>query len=197
MKLKSIFLAALAVLSIYSCEKEEKQSIFTFSVPNLTISGNGGEDSFKIKGDGDWKITTVADSWIKNITPISGNGNATITVELDKNETNETKTEIISINDQEFRIIQTPILEIGSIVGYWEDATGKFKFTFNEDLTCKADMSMMPAPLDATYKIDSPLIIITLDGGVVKIKVTVNSLEGDKMNASVNGQPLDLTRKVK
>ena len=196
MKLKTMLFAALAVLTIYSCKKDEKVSIFSFSKPTSLISGfNGGTDSFKITGDGDWAITRGTDSWIKEITPMSGKGNATITITADKNNTDKARTEIIKVNGFPFQVSQTAPLEIGSVIGVWNgtDAKGsKYKFTFNEDMTCKSEMSR--GTYDGKYSVDSPLINIMVTKPPMPIQVWVKSYEPNKMNAFVFGVTLELIK---
>ena len=81
----SIFAASLIV----SCQtpaadnKSEVLSVFNIISPDLTFGYEGGETELEFTAPGDWTISVVDDSWCK-VSPLSGSGDAKVTVTVDE-----------------------------------------------------------------------------------------------------------------
>lgn len=197
MKLKSLFVALVAALTMASCTKDDEVNVIVFSTPNLQYAMIGGDKEFSITYDGDWSITIEETDFITAVSPMSGTGDATITVSVSENETGEARETDLIINDQAFKIYQeaAPDVEYAEVVGSWSTDDGSFNFVFNEDLTCVATMSMMNyAPLSGTYEIEGNLIYITITGYSSNVIITIKDIQENEMTGSVNGSTITLAR---
>lgn len=196
MKLKNLLLIAVVAISLVSC-KDDENNFIIFGQPNLLFTASGGEKSFDIIYDDNWSITIGEKSWIESITPMSGKGSAKITVKVPENTTDKVREEIIYFNSQSFSITQQPVIIIDPelLIGKWETDAGDFKFTFNEDGTCEADMTR-GGKVEGTYKLDENILTITTTQGM-KVEITINNIseDGKTMNASYKTMTLILKKK--
>lgn len=197
MKLKNLFIALVAGLTMASCTKEDDANVIVFSTPNLQYAMIGGEKEFSISYNGDWAITIEDDEFVTEVSPMSGTGDATITVTVSENETGEARETNININNQAFKIYQEAAPDVADedVVGSWSTTDGSFNFVFNEDYSCVATMSMMNyAPLSGTYEIEGNLINITVSGYSYPIQITIKDIQENEMTGSVNGSTITLYR---
>lgn len=193
MKLKQLLLIAVAAISLVSC-KEENRDIIIFSAPNLIFPSTGGTKEIGINCKEEWSVTIPEKSWIESVTPMSGKGSAKVTVTAKENTTKESRVTELGFNSQLLAVYQEiGVVEIDLLYGKWETKDGKFKFTFNDDKTCHAEMSM--GTFDGTYTIEGN--IITIDtGSPKKVTIVVNSIEKEKsMVATMGGTSLYLEYK--
>lgn len=191
MKLKSLFLAAMAALALVACNKNDSPEIILPDVANALLPGIGGFQNVFLDCKGGWVITTLKDSWI-SVSPSSGTGSATVKFSAEKNTTGKLRKEYVNINEQQFLVVQTVDIEIGNIVGVWETKAKDFIFTFREDKTCTAAMSR--GNYDGTYKVVGNIIEIAVTGKPTKISVVVNEISDKIMKGSVSGTELELTK---
>lgn len=73
----------------------EEATVLEVTTPD-PIPAVGGDVTFDITSNVDWSIAT-AETWITSITPVSGLGDATITVELEENTGGEMRTDTITV----------------------------------------------------------------------------------------------------
>ncbi|MFT4222162.1 CotH kinase family protein [Dysgonomonas sp.] len=82
-----LFILIFPLFSFLSCsDDDEKEDILNISTTQLNFKARGGIQTFDIKTNGQWTIIPEeVDSGIK-ISPLTGTGDATITVEVAENE---------------------------------------------------------------------------------------------------------------
>ncbi len=115
-QLKYLLLAVVVVLSIVGCRKDVEVS---FDKTAQEMEAQGGSVEIALKSNGEWSISTVAD-WF-TVSPMSGNGDATLTISAEANITGEvrsaqitastkdnTATLTVSQNAQEYYLTVTP-----------------------------------------------------------------------------------------
>lgn len=85
-----LFVAALSCLAI-GCRKPVEVS---FGVDTLSVAAAGGTYTTELKSNGDWTIGATAE-WL-TVTPASGNGNTTLTIEVQPNLTEEVRSQEIT-----------------------------------------------------------------------------------------------------
>ncbi len=116
MKQLKYLLFAVVVLSIVGCRKDVEVS---FDKATQEIEAQGGSVEIALKSNGEWSISTGAD-WF-TVSPVSGNGDATLTISAEANITGEarsaqitastkdkTATLTVSQNAQEYYLAVTP-----------------------------------------------------------------------------------------
>ena len=74
-----LFVAALSCF-VMGCRKPVEVS---FGVESLNVTAEGGTYTAELKSNGDWTIGSTAE-WL-TVSPTSGNGNATLTFEVQPN----------------------------------------------------------------------------------------------------------------
>lgn len=152
----------LLILSvIYSCKEDTQESYFlkleTISgnkaAENLDVEANGISQSFSVKSNGPWKITstsTNASNWI-SVSPSSGNGNGTFNLLIEKNETLSTREAKLScsVNGEETVVLtirqksRQPSLSVkltsletikntGGFIEFTVEADTEWKYTISE-----------------------------------------------------------------
>lgn len=82
----SLFVVAIACLLV-GCRKPVEVS---FDNQSQTIAAEGGSYSVELKSNGDWSIDATAE-WL-TVSPTSGHGDATLTLEAQRNTTHETRS---------------------------------------------------------------------------------------------------------
>lgn len=193
MKLKQLLLIAVAAISLVSC-KDDEIDFITFSVANLIFPSTGGTKEIGITYEGEWSVTIPEKSWIESVTPMSGKGNARVKVTAKANTTKEVRVTELLFNSQLFSIFQEiGVVEANLLYGNWQTKDEKYKFTFNSDNTCHAEISM--GTFDGTYTLEGN--IITIDtGSPKKVTIVINSIVKEKsMAATMGGTQLHLEYK--
>lgn len=193
MKLKQLLLIAMAAISLVSC-KDDEIDFITFSVPNLIFPSTGGTKEIGITYKGEWSVTIPENSWIESVTPMSGKGDARVKVTAKANTTKEARVTELLFNSQLFSIFQEiGVVEANLLYGNWQTTDKNYKFTFNSDNTCHAEMSM--GTFDGTYTLEGN--IITIDTGrPQKVTIVIKSIEkGKSMVAEMGGTQLYLEYK--
>lgn len=194
MKFRKLLMLMVAVLSFVACS-EKKEEILNFSLPNLTFPTTGSEKEIQVICDGEWSITNTGEKWIESITPMSGKGTTVIKVKTTANESGTRRTSEISVNKQSFLIIQEigGNVDINKLHGVWATEDGNFKFTFNKDLTCIAEMSIVPQPINGTYELEGNIITISVLPR--KIIIVINDITEKMLTATTSGTTLNLMKK--
>lgn len=88
-KLKCFLFVAAVALSLIGCRKPVEVS---FAHASQEIEAQGGSIEVELKSNGEWTIDPVAD-WV-TVSPMSGNGDATLTLTADANTGESRSTEI-------------------------------------------------------------------------------------------------------
>lgn len=194
MKFRKLLMLMVAVLSFVACS-EKKEEILNFSLPNLTFPTTGSEKEIQVICDGEWSITNTGEKWIESITPMSGKGTTVIKVKTTANESGTRRTSEIGVNKQSFLIIQEigGNVDINKLHGVWATEDGNFKFTFNKDLTCIAEMSIVPQPINGTYELEGNIITISVLPR--KIIIVINDITEKMLTATTSGTTLNLMKK--
>ena len=113
---KYYLLVAAVALSIFGCQKEIEVS---FEKTTQELDAQGGSVEMKLKSNGEWTINPTED-WI-TVSPMSGNGDATLTITAEANATQEnrsaeitattkdkTATLVVSQEAMEYYLVVTP-----------------------------------------------------------------------------------------
>ena len=97
--LKIGIISFTVLFCLAGCKEDEKPELSVSDI-TLTFSAEGESKSFEIKSNTAWTITKSQDaSWIKSISPVSGNGNATINVAIRANtSTVDTRNDELTIS---------------------------------------------------------------------------------------------------
>lgn len=194
MNFKKLVLIAVAAISLVSC-KDDDTDIILFSKPNVSFPKAGGEMQVGIDCKEAWSVTIPKESWIESVNPMNGTGSATLTITAKKNTSGTRRTTEIYLNSQSLLMIQ----EIGGDVdpkklyGIWETDAKDFKFTFNEDMTCKAEMDKMGI-YDGTYALNGNLVTISINDSPKKVIVTIDDINTEQLVATVNNKTLLLKK---
>lgn len=81
------FILIFSLFSFLSCSDEDrKEDILNVSTTQLNFKAQGGVQTFDIKTNGTWTIIPKEASPEVKISPLTGTGNATVTVEVAQNE---------------------------------------------------------------------------------------------------------------
>lgn len=91
-KLKCFLFVAAVALSLIGCRKPVEVS---FAHASQEIEAQGGSIEVELKSNGEWTIDPVAD-WV-TVSPMSGNGDATLTLTADANTGESRSTEIKAV----------------------------------------------------------------------------------------------------
>lgn len=91
-KLKAVMLFIVGFV-VFSCSEDDYLSL---SVNELNIPVDGKETTFTIRSNTTWDIV-VADSWV-NVDQSAGNGEASVTVKIDGNYSDNDRTTILSVS---------------------------------------------------------------------------------------------------
>jgi hypothetical protein len=81
-----LFIAVLSCLAM-GCRKSVEVS---FGVESLNLAAEGGTYTVELKSNGDWSLGAT-EGWL-TVTPASGNGDATLTIEAQPNTTNQPRS---------------------------------------------------------------------------------------------------------
>lgn len=84
-----LFVAALSCF-VMGCRKPVEVS---FGVDSKTIAAEGGSCTVALKSNGDWTVSTTAE-WF-TVSPTSGNGDATLTIEVQPNTSDQVRSQEI------------------------------------------------------------------------------------------------------
>lgn len=119
------------------------------------VMAEGGQVTFDITSNLKWKIAEVTELWVEGIGPLSGDGDATVTVTLEEN-TGELRSVDITVTAGELTEVVTivqygPLPLIDELVGRWR-SKGDYVVEFS------------PSPDDHIVTIEK------IDGNTVRIK---------------------------
>lgn len=94
---KILFLISLALLA-FACEKPQPEEEYKLTVDPLevNIDKDGGSVTVSVESNGKWAVTST-DNWI-TISPSEGEGNATVTLSAEKNDTEKARKGTVSVN---------------------------------------------------------------------------------------------------
>lgn len=195
MNFKKLVMVAVAAISLVSCDDDETD-IILFSKPNLVFSATGGEETIGIDCKGEWNVTIPEKSWIESVNPMSGKGSTKLTIKVTENTTGARRDTSIFINNQSLLLIQEfGEVKASELYGVWETSDKSYKFTFNENLTCKAEMSR--GSYEGTYTLKGNVIIITVKDSPMEIVVVIDKeIKDNTLVASFGGQKLTLLKVV-
>lgn len=84
-----LFVAALSCF-VMGCRKPVEVS---FGVDSKTIAAEGGTCTVELKSNGDWTVSSTAE-WL-TVSPTSGNGDATLTIEVQPNSSDQVRSQEI------------------------------------------------------------------------------------------------------
>ncbi len=197
--MKSILAMAFAVLAFISCDNKE-EVVVNFSKPNLVYPKSGGSIEVGITVNGAWSATVDSNAdWITKIEPMSGDGDATLTITVSDNETGEKRSGNILINEYPLLVSQEEILMIDdtALVGVWKTDDSRFNFNFKSDKSCTATVNSNPA--EGSYTVNGNIVTVTVPdyqgpGQDFTIVIVVQSITDSQMNATAFGQPLVLKK---
>lgn len=195
MNFKKLLMIAVAAISLVSC-KDDESDIILFSKPNLIYSVEGGEETIEIYCDNDWSVTVPQKSWITSVTPMSGKGNAKLTITVSGNESGQRRDTSIFINNQSLLLTQEFMaVEASELYGIWETVAKDYKFTFNEDLSCKSEMAK--GTYEGTYTLKGNVITISIKDSPMKIVIVIEQeIKNNTLIASFAGHKLTLQKVI-
>ncbi|NDV95394.1 hypothetical protein D0T84_10770 [Dysgonomonas sp. 521] len=98
MKNITYILATLVfALALFSCGDDKEKETLEISTASINLNANGGSQSIQVFSNTSWFVTDPNISWCR-ISPLSGNGNGSIQVVIDENNSTTNRNITISIN---------------------------------------------------------------------------------------------------
>ncbi len=96
MKTKLLMLSTVFALLFFAC-KEEKAETLSASPDKIEVGSDGGSKTFNIASNMDWTITVDAAATWCTVSPLSGNGDKTITVTISSNQSQNPRTATLTV----------------------------------------------------------------------------------------------------
>ena len=168
-KLRIFMFVAVLAFAAYGCRKPVEVSFVTSA---FEIAAQGGVLETSLESNGEWNINSVPD-WI-TVSPISGTGNATLTLTVLPNSTTETRTCEIKATTKDNTAMLTVTQAFGVYLNISPESVecGEAGGEFNVAVSSNDSWSVTNLP-------DWIMCSATSGSGDATITVTVHAIIGD------------------
>ena len=172
-KLKFFMFVAVLAFAAYGCRKPVEVS---FVANAFEIGAQGGVLEASLESNGDWNINSVPD-WI-TVSPISGTGNAVLTLTVLLNSTTESRTCEIKATTKDNTAVLTITQAFGVYLAIFPDSYECSEVGGQFDVTVSSNDSWSVSELP-----DWIMCSTTSGSGDGTITVTVHALNGETSSA--------------
>ena len=172
-KLKFFMFVAVLAFAAYGCRKPVEVS---FVANAFEIGAQGGVLEANLESNGDWNINSVPD-WI-SVSPISGTGNAVLTLTVLPNSTTESRTCEIKATTKDNTAVLTITQAFGVYLAIFPDSYECGEVGGQFDVTVSSNDSWSVSELP-----DWIMCSTTSGSGDGTITVTVHALNGETSSA--------------
>lgn len=172
-KLKFFMFVAVLAFAAYGCRKPVEVS---FVANAFEVGAQGGVLEANLESNGDWNINSVPD-WI-TVSPISGTGNAVLTLTVLPNSTTESRTCEIKATTKDNTAVLTVTQAFGVYLAIFPDSYECGEAGGQFDVTVSSNDSWSVSELP-----DWIMCSTTSGSGDGTITVTVHALNGETSSA--------------
>lgn len=96
-KLKVSFLFMMLLAGFTACSDSDEDMQVTLSTGEIKFDANGGNTKLTVQANGEWNIETDGQTWY-SVTPLSGNGNAEVTVSAETFESTAVRSASLTVH---------------------------------------------------------------------------------------------------